>query len=811
MNTIQSPNNYPQPPYYIHGEDDSIDFKRYISLFISNWYWFVIVLFIAISIAYGINRWSEKVYTVSSTLLIKSDQNAGLSDIFPGSDIYRSQQNLKNEIGILKSFKLSYRVMKELSDFYIDYIKVGKRGIAETRMYNNCPFVVVYDSIEKQSTEQKVEIKIISDQRYRMKINGNKQYDKEMAFGEKFSEMGFDFTIDLRNRGGFLYNPKESNRYYFYFINPATLANHYRSKLSVTPIEEEASFVTLTTTGFVPEQEADYLNKLMDVYLEFGLEYKNQTAEQTIDFIEDQLVTISDSLKIAEGDLESFRLVNKLIDISREGAIIQGKLEEVDAERTKLMLQKSYYEYLKDYVESKRESGDIVAPSIMGVTDQLMIGLVGELSQFQQQKKQLAMNLYESSEPLKILEANISNVRKAISENISDGLLNIESSIADADKRLLNIEKEIRKLPSTERQMINIQRKFDINNTVYTFLLEKRAEAGITKASNVPDNRIIDNAGYFSSSKIKPRERQNLMIALVLGLFIPMLSILLIAYLNNKIIDKKDVEKCTSIPVIGYISHNNLKTEMPVTINPGSTLSESFRSVRTNLKYFINKEIKSPVISVSSTIIAEGKTFVSANLAAIIAMSGKKVLLVGLDLRKPRIHKIFGIPNESGISNFLIGEENFENVVSKTETENLWYAPAGPVPPNPAELIESVKMDEFIKKAKKEFDYIIIDTPPVAIVTDALQVSPLTDFYIFVVRQRYTSKNTLELIEELHNNEYMKNIGILINDISVSGYYGYGLRYGYSLGYGYNYGYNYYSQYRKYGYFDSAKEYYTED
>jgi capsular exopolysaccharide synthesis family protein len=214
---------------------------------------------------------------------------------------------------------------------------------------------------------------------------------------------------------------------------------------------------------------------------------------------------------------------------------------------------------------------------------------------------------------------------------------------------------------------------------------------------------------------------------------------------------------------------------------------------------------------VSSTITAEGKTFVSANLATIIAMSDKKVLLVGLDLRKPRIHKILGINNDPGITNFLIGEAKFEDVIKKTEVENLWYAPAGTVPPNPAELIESDAMGDFIEKAKKKFDYIIIDTPPVAIVTDALLVSQFTDFYLFVVRQRYSSKNTIELIEELHNNESIKSLGVVVNDISMSGYYGYGLRYGYSMGYGYNYGYNYYSNYGKYGYSDSAKGYYTDE
>jgi len=284
----------------------------------------------------------------------------------------------------------------------------------------------------------------------------------------------------------------------------------------------------------------------------------------------------------------------------------------------------------------------------------------------------------------------------------------------------------------------------------------------------------------------------------------------MIDYLNDKIIDRKDIEKKTSIPVIGYLSHNSQRTEMPVITNPGSTLSESFRSVRTNLKYFL-KDIRCPVVSVTSPIIGEGKTFVAANLAGIIAMLGKKVLLLGLDLRKPRLHKLLNTEYTSGLSNYLINEINYEDLIIKTSVDNLWYVPSGPMPPNPAELIESERMKEFIDKAKEEYDFIIVDTPPVAIVTDALLISPNTDFYLFVVRQRYSSKNTLELIEELSQKMNLNTVGIVINDISLSGYYGYGLRYGYSIGYGYNYGYNYYNQYGKYGYAAASKGYYKDD
>lgn len=792
-------------------ESDDIDLKRYLSLFISNWYWFAVAIIITIGIAYGLNRWSQKIYTVSSTMLIKDDRFAGsdLSNIFPGNNSFRNQQNLSNEIGILKSYNLNLRVIQELPEFQVTYFGVGKRGIAETRLYDKCPFKVLYSSLENQIIGKKVEIKIISPDKYRISVDGNNEFSKEMNFGERFNEMGFDFSLVMRNQTQ-TFDPESSNKYYFLFNSTISLANQYRNKLVIVPVVEDASLVLLSTSGFVPQQEADYLNKLMSVYIDFGLEVKNKNAGQTIEFIDYQLKQISDSLHVAENDLENFRLTHKIIDISKEGLLIQDKLSQIDIENNSLEMQQDYYKYLKNYIDSKSENGDIVAPSIMGVTDGLLINMVEEISRLQKQKKQLAMNLDSSSEPIKVIENNIARNRSEISENINSGIVTIESKRASIAQRLNDVEEAIGTLPSTERQMINIQRRFDINNTVYTFLLEKRAEAGIAKASNVADNRIVDYAEAYNSSMIRPKKKNNISLALLIGLFLPAVAIVVLDLFNNKIIDKKDITRASNVPILGSISHNNFKTEIPVTEKPSSTLSESFRSVRTNLKYFI-KDQNDPVISISSTISSEGKTFISVNLGAIIASGGKKVLLIGLDLRKPRLNRIFGMENERGMSTYLIGEDEFKNVIVKTGIENLWFVPSGPIPPNPAELIDSARMKDFITKAKNEFDYVIIDTPPVAIVTDALLISALSDFYIFVVRQRYTSKNTLDLINELHKNENISKLGIIINDINLSGYYGYGLRYGNMAGYGYNYGYNYYGQNKKYGYSTNSGNYFNEE
>ena len=806
--------NYSQPPYDF--EDDNIDIKRYLSLFISNWYWFAIALFISLSIAYGINRYSGKTYTVSSTLLIKDDQLAGsisgAEAFIPGGEYFKNNQNLRNEIGILKSYSINKRVIDSLPDFHIVYVAVGRRNIAETRLYKDSPFIVVPNSGKKQPAGIKISVKINSNDGFTLSINGDLDIARDLKFGDLFEAEGFSFRIYLRDPERYKYDEESSNKYLFWFASPEGLANQYRNKLSINPIDEEASLVVLTLSGPVARQEADYLNMLMELYRKQGVEFKNETAEKTIEFIDNQLGVISDSLINAENKLEFFRLSNRVVDLSTEASLLQNRLEEYESERIGIKLKAEYYNYLKEYIASKKEDGDIVSPAVMGITDPQLLKLVQDLALLQKEKRSLSLNLVTESTPIGLMDDDIERVKSALIENVNGGISRINSSLSEVNSRILAVENEIKKLPGTERQMINIQRKFDVNNTVYTYLLEKRAEAGIAKASNVSDNRIIDNAYVFNSSMVKPKPRKNYMMALLFGLFIPAAGILLIDYLNNRIIDKKDVEKGTSVPVIGYISHNDKKSELPVYEKPGSTLAESFRSVRMNMKFF-TKDIANPVIAVSSTISGEGKTFISVNLATIVALLGKKVLLIGLDLRKPRIHRVLNVDNSAGISTYLAGSNSYKDIINKTEIENLFYAPSGPVPPNPAELIESPGMKKFIEKAKEEFDYIIIDTPPIAIVTDALLLAPLTDIYLMVVRQRYTSKNTLQLIEELNRNKIFKSICIAINDISLTGYYGYGLRYGYSMGYGYNYGYNYYGNlsYGRYGYSDKAHGYYTDE
>jgi capsular exopolysaccharide synthesis family protein len=443
----------------------------------------------------------------------------------------------------------------------------------------------------------------------------------------------------------------------------------------------------------------------------------------------------------------------------------------------------------------------------MGVSDLVLVKLVEEFAALQQQKKQMAFTMSANQPQVALIDQQINNARAALRENVSSAISQIKLSLDIVNNRITSVEQELERLPGTERRMIGIQREFDLNNTVYTFLLERRAEAGIARASTIPAHRPLDYAEAQNSTQIKPQEMKNYFIGVLLGLLVPMALIVIFDLLNNKIIGRHDIEALTKAPIIGYISHSDYHVDDPVAEKPGSTLAESFRSVRTSLS-FMTGQTKCPVIVVSSPVSGEGKTFVSVNLATIISMMNKKVLIIGLDLRRPRVHTILKSDNGHGMSTYLSGNATFEEVIVPTQIDNLFFASSGPVPPNPSELIGSQKMAEFINRARMEYDTVIIDTPPVGIVTDALLLAQLANVTLFVIRQRYTTRGSVSLLDEIYRKGEMSNIALVINDISATGYYGYGLRYGYTLGYGHRYydpG-NYYSKGK-----NRSNGYYTND
>ncbi len=776
----------PTPPY----PEDDFDLRKYFFLILANWYWFVISLFLALGIAWLVNRYTKPVFSAQASLIIEEgNRGGGLSgyeNLMPGMEIFRNMKRVMNETEVLKSYSLANRILQEL-DFGISYTGVGRSGILEMDLYNSCPFIVVPDTTLPNRFGYPVYVDLFSDTHYRLMIDDNYGIDEEVAYGEKFESEYFNFTLSLRDPETFSQSSALS-RYYFVMNTLNSLSNRYKNAINITTNDERrGSVLFLSMTGHNAQQLTDYLNKLMEVYILQGLEDKNQTAINTVSFIDEQLGIIDTTLRDAEMDLQNFRLSNRLISISQEGSMAYTRMEAYMQQKAMLELQSRYYEYLVQYVKDKSNLNEIVAPSTVDISDPLLTGLITQLNQMLAEKAELAFTVQVGNPRLELINSRIESTRQALVENIENLIQNNKISLKGVSRQIALADQELMKLPVTERQLISIQRQYKVNDQIYTYLLQKRAEAAIAKASNVADNKVLDIARPENAARIAPKTRTNYLLGLALAVFIPFALLFLIDQLNNKIRNRMDVENKTSVPIISTIGHSTLETAFPVFENPKSAIAESFRGLRTNLQ-FLMREKEQKVIAITSTISGEGKTFCSVNLAAIFAMAGKKTLLMGLDLRRPMIHKIFNVDNSKGISTCLIGKSTCKEIIRDTAIENLRIAPAGPVPPNPAELIESYRMKEIMDAVREEYDLIILDTPPFGIVTDALLAARLSDASLFLLRQNYSSKGILDLLEDLAKKGEIKNMGIVMNDIRYKGYYSNGYRY-YNGDYGYRYGY----------------------
>jgi len=788
-NQQQAPGNQQQ---IILPEEEGIDIKKYIYLILSHWWWFGIFIFVSLTIAYLINRYSQEVYSVSCSLIVGEEQSGagtieGVLDELSRLRNKKRKAVVENEISILKSYKMARLALEEL-DFHITYTAVGRRGIAESQLYTKCPFIVEYDTSEVNLVGYPIDIFILSDKEYRILINDQFDINKIMQFGEKFEHEFFNFTLRLRNPRQSVFQANSSNKFYFTFNNINSLSKSYQNTLNAEVNDEKGTVITLTLNGFVNTKLANYLNKLMEVYIRANLEEKNIASENTIQFIDEQLGGVVDSLESTGLRLQQFRTSHKVIDLSKEGSFLFEKMQELQSEKAIYDIKTNYYNYLLGYINNKKATGDLVAPSVVSIQDNLLNSIVAEINELNFQKRQIEFSVSEGSPQLALINSQIDNAKETLKENLRSLIEANRIALENLNSRIAKIEREVQKLPGTERQMIDIQRKFTINDQIYTFLLEKRAEAGITRASNTSDHKILDIARPENATMIKPRISINYMIGLLGGAGIPLVLLLLVEFFNTKITDRKYLEANLKAPIIGNIGHNEGGTELPVTENPRSSLTESFRALRTNLQYLL-KEEKTGVIAVTSAVSGEGKTFCSVNLAAIVAMSGKKTLLISLDLRKPKIHKIFNLENQEGVSTYLIGKSDHNSIVHKTNINNLFVTTSGPIPPNPAELLSTEKMGSFIQKAKKDFEYIIIDTPPIAIVTDTLVLKDFLDSLIFVVRHNYSDRQVVELANSMYEKHLIKSLGVVVNDIQLKGYYGYSYRYGYGYGYGYSYSY----------------------
>ncbi len=786
-------------------QEDNFDFVSFFFRLLKYWYIFVITAVLAIGGAYLYTRFTTSIYQVNATLLIKKEKASLLADNpFGGADLFGGRsKEIINEKTIIQSYSMIRETVKQL-DFSVSYYI--KDRYSQNELYKSTPFIVKFDSLIPQVTGAEFELQFTSENTFNLKCEAenvalysfstdenfgsvkNISLSETYNFGDHIQNEDYSFRI-IKNPdcdfGGFYAEDEyKYNIYSFVFNNLNAQALAYKEGTKVELLEKDVDVLKLSLQGNNITKITDFLNTLLEVYINKNLDNKNKIAKNTITFIDSQLNDISDSLKFAEISLQDFKSANKVMDVSSQAENLFERLSDLQKEKAVLLSKNKYYKYLLKSINDNLKYDDLLAPSTMGINDPLLNKLVDEMISLSSQKNILTSNTSEKSSIIISIENKIQNSKNLIVTNLGNIINATDISISEIENRINALEREARKLPHTQQMLFGFERKFKLNDAIYTFLLQKRAESQISEAANVPDAEIIDKARVDQYEKKSIKHRVIYLIALLIGLLIPVAGIYIRDLLNDRIMEKKDIEDITSIPIIGGIIQYK-KPNVKVFVDyPKSSISESFRSVYTNLQYVLQGKQKN-VILVTSVMPKEGKTFTAINLASVFASFNKKTCLLSFDLRLPKIQNYFETDNEYGLSTYLIKHSTKEEIIHKSDIENLDIIFSGPIPPNPVELIASKQAEELFEYLKSEYDTVIIDSPPLGIVADAVMLAKYSDTNVFITRQNHTKKKALSAILNELQEEEKKKTGIIFNGIKKSRIYGYGYEYGYGYGYGY--------------------------
>ena len=513
-------------------------------------------------------------------------------------------------------------------------------------------------------------------------------------------------------------SPGAAGNYMFRFHTPESLTGIYRSMLKVSLPINNSSILHLSVRDHNVKKGVDFLNKLIDIYQYSNLEKKNQYANLTIQFIDSQLQNISDSLSISENRLETFRSANRIVDFSAQSQQLLLQINELDKELLKRETQYKYYMYLKNYIDSNQDMQTVIAPSSVGIDDPLLNNFIKQMNELIDNKSGLTNIRPNSAHPTVIqLNNQIETVKNSLSQSINNVIAQSKTELETLNQRMEQYNVQVSRLPATERNFVNFERKYQIDSETYTFLLQKLSEARITKASNTPDGQILEYPQM--KAIVKPQQRKVYSIALLIGMLLPAGFIMIRDFFNNKIRTIEDIKDITSYPVVGMVFHEEIKNAGPTPVidNPKSRTANSYVSIRAKLKFLTQSE-KHPVIAVTSALPKEGKTFNAINIASSIALTKKTTVLLDLDLHNSKVTEIFNLPSDIGLVNYIEGTAAPEEIVYDTKLARLKVIPAGYGPSNPAEILSDIKLTELLEKLKQNYDAVIIDTPPVVFVAE---------------------------------------------------------------------------------------------
>lgn len=746
---------------------NSSELGKYLQLILKYWYWFFLSLTIAYVIAKSINILSTRYYRVSCDIVVGEDENSMVNSpkMIGGMD-FSQYNSINKEIGIIKSKRLAEQTVANL-DFDITYYEVVRYPLIKRRRYGNVPFEILPTEGSRNPTGVEVYLKMLENGKCLVRINGSYGVEKEIGIGETFEHEDFSFKLNSHPE---LWSNNIGADYLVIFNSHSKLVREYWRNLRVYPSSTSQNIITLSLTGENINQLIDYLHLLCEHYIENDKQLRNRMATNTIEFIDSQLDILSDQLQIAEDSLIRFKRANRIFEAERSRNF-SSDLVKIEETIKEIEFQSQSFEIMHNKLDSIRKGKSMVIPSLLIADDSKLSNGIEGLNRLAIERELKLKNQRVISPEIKELNQRLEVEAIALQSYIEEQMHMMQQRMTQLKNEEVILHRELLNLPLAERKLLKLQRDFELTENLYNQYQQKRIEANLAKASTVSKIRILDEADRASAVMVSPKAKQNQRMAVVLGLLFPLGVIVVRSILSNKILETNEVKNHLNSSVIGKIVHSRAKADLPTHEFTWSAITESFRTLYAKLNYLMPAE-KLQVMAVTSGASGEGKTFCAANLAAVMASSGKKVLLIGMDLRKPKIHQIFNLDNEIGISTYLVNRTKLEDIIIDTGIQNLSIICSGPVPPNPLELIEQESMGQLMQYCRAKFDIILFDTPPIGLVADTLMLNRYVDVNLFIVRIAHTKKNILPFLRELEESKSINRLNLVVNDIKQQEKYG---------------------------------------
>ena len=741
----------------------------------------ILIFLVSVGLALLYINITTPLYQTDSKIEItEASQSAATKDIVLSALTGGNIVNIDTEIDIIKSRSLVGKAIEKLG-YQVSYFQ--KDGLKNKELYKNSPFIVKVYAVRNPEIYSKIfQIVPIGDNKFKLiakegllskiGLKDDFRYSQVHKFGELI-DLGLGIikvepTIDV---------PK--NVYFFKLNTKEGVVNSVLSRLDVIKASKDSYILKIIYRDNVPQRAYEFVNTLIDQYMKQNIELKTLEASKKLQFIDSQLKEINKNLKDAEVKLTNFKKSNKIMDISSEAQTTIQKLSEFDKKLAELRIKQRLIDNLYNYI-IKSNNLETISIASFGISDPVLSSLIERLNKAIEEKTALLVEFTELHPDVQKQTQKIESLKSQIKLAIENMKNEIKNQISATQSIINRYENFLSKLPESEREFINLKRKFLINEKVYSFLLEKRVEASITKAATISKNRIVDRA-IMPTSPIKPKKAIILAIGVVFGMMLGVFYGYAREFLDDTVKSKEDIERLTTLPILGLIpaiSKRKLEKKIYVLKEPNSPFAEALRQVRTNIQFMVKGKEGNKSILISSTVGNEGKSTITANLSAILHSTAKNVIVIDLDLRKPKLHDYFGLPNSKGITDLLLGKLSVEETIKRTSIENLDIITVGTIPPNPGDLLLSDRFKEILNSLKEKYEYVIIDSPPIGSVSDTVFLMNEVDLSLIVFRSGYSKRIFAQILDKKVNEYGIKNVGIVLNGVDMKEFkysYGYGV------------------------------------